>query len=459
MPAISPPTANNVEVLFYLTAFGSLFLAAIIWFGIFGKRRAGEAGFYLAGRALGPVAATATLGATAIGGTSTVLVVGLVYNYGLAAIWMELAGAAGLLLLGLLLAGRVRRLGLFSLPQIAGHFYGEAIRSIAAALVLASQIGWLALLLRACVTLLQPIFDLAPMPLLLITGGAFIFYTSIGGQLAVARTDLLQLALMATGILLVAAPLLAASANWEALPAGRLDFPTAPGYGPGVIAALALAYGLPHLVGSDIYSKLLSCRGQSTARQAALGASALKIIFAAGAATIGLAAAATLPAGLRADSVFPEVITATLPSALAAVVLLALLAALMSSADSVLLTAATVLGRDLLKLPGASVGRVATLIIGLAGIAVAGLFSTLLDLFVFAYSLFSAALTIPILFGFWRARLGLTSSGAAAAMLGGAATVVLCTLAGLPGQNGSLGGLAVSCLLLFGVSALARRQS
>jgi SSS family solute:Na+ symporter len=447
------PTATP-ETTFAALAAVCVYLVIVFLVGFVSRLRNGEAEYYLAARSLGRLAATSTLAATAIGGSATIVVVGQVYARGLPAIWIDLAGGLGLIVLGLLLAARVRRLGAFSLPEIAGMFYGREVRWLAALLVLFAQLGWLALLLRSCVALLQPLIGLGEIAILLLVGGVFIIYTVVGGQLAVARTDILQLILMAVGILLVAAPLLGGAAGWGSLPPGATAFPTGPGFPAEIVLPLIAVTALPHLAGSDIYSKLLSSRDERTARAAAVNAGIIKIVFGIAVGLIGLAAITLLPGGVPADSVLTAVALQILPAPAAAAAVVALLATLMSSADSVLLTAGTVFTRDLLGRRSATLGRIATAAIGLLGIALAALFSNLLEIFLFAYAFFSAGLTLPLILGFWRDRLKLNTAGAAASMAGGAAAVVIGRVAALPAELVSAGGLATGLVLLFGVSRI-----
>ena len=89
---------------------------------------------------------------------------------------------------------------------------------------------------------------------------------------------------------------------------------------------------------------------------------------------------------------------------------------------------------------------------------VAAAFPTLLGIFMFAYTLFSAGLTLPVLFGFWKDKLRLKAAGAAAAMLGGAAAVIATQLAGWHANLVVASGLGSSCALLFAFSLLTHRR-
>lgn len=447
---VAPSSPHEVST--WLLAVGFLYLVAVTVIAFTSRRQAaGEAGFYLAGRTLGPLAATSTIAATAIGSSSTILLVGLIYSRGLSAVWIELAGGAGLIILGLFFARRVRSMRLFTLPEIAGEFYGGGIRFTAACLVVVAEMGWLAMLLKASQVLLQPVIAAPPQMIIATVGFVFVFYTLVGGQLAVARTDILQLVLMGVIALAALAALALAGGEFWSSAGGNLRT-AGEGFPAEELIPLALVYGLSHIVGSDIYGKLLSARGGEVARRAAVGAGWIKIGFALAVASIGLAALAVLPAGVPPGEALSRLARDFLPPPVAALALLALLAALMSSADSVLLTAGTVLGRDLLGKSGPVAGRLAIAAIGIVGIALAGFFATLLDAFRFAYTLFSAALTLPILLGFWRHRLRISTLGAGAAMAGSAITVVVSTLMGLPAVWVPGVGLGTCCALLFAVS-------
>lgn len=435
----------------------AIYLLATAVTGLVSRRRSGsESGFYLAGRTLGRLTGTATLAATTIGGSATIIVIGTVFSRGLPGIWIDIAGGVGLIALGFLLAGKVRRLGLFSLPEIAGQFYGPAVRHISAALVLLAEVGWLGLLLKAGTEILQPLLPLHPTALLLSVGGVFIFYTAVGGQLAVARTDTIQLALMAAGILFVATPWLIGTGAWENVPLSSWHFPTGQDFPLTLLLPLILVSGLPHVVGSDIYGKLLSMKDEKVARFSAFSSGVLKIIFGIAAGLIGLAAIGILPSNTPPDQVLTKLLLNVLPAPVAALAAVAFLATLMSSADSVLLTACLVMNRDLLRIRGVSAGRISTVATGLLGILFAAAFSTLLDIFFFAYTLFSAGLTIPVLLGFWRHTLRLNTAGAVAAMLGSALAVLSGTALGWQAEYVTACGLGTSCILLFAVSLSTR---
>lgn len=450
----------NGSILILVFLF--VYFAVISVIGIVSRRKSvGECGYFLANRSLGFWTATSTLAATTIGGSATILVIGQVYAHGLAFIWTDLAGGTALIILGVFLAKKVRSMDVYSLPEIAGKFYGSVVRRISAVLVLIAEIGFLALLLRGAISLLQPFLQLHPLATLSFVSGIFIFYTLIGGQLAVARTDIVQLLLMFAGFVFALIYLGSLPGIWTSVPVQHWSFPVSEQFPVFSVLSLIIITGMPHIVGSDIYAKVLSSKDNRTARLSATTAGVLKIMVGIVVGLLGILAAGLLAPGLKPDEVLSTLILTLLPEALAAFIVLAFLATLMSSADSVLLTAGTVLTRDILRIRGErshKAGRVATAAIGIVGIVLTAQFSSMLSAFLFAYTLFTASLVIPILLGFWRDKLRITRYGAAAAMTGGGLSVIVTSLLGWHAHHITLSGLLFSSVLLFAVSLATRKH-
>jgi SSS family solute:Na+ symporter len=378
---------------------------------------------------------------------------GLVYRHGIAGLWFDLAGALGLAALGLFLAGRVRREAAVTLPEIVGRAYGPAARWWAALLVLVSEIVWFALLTEATQVVLTAAVGIAPTPALVLSTAVFVVYTWLGGQFAVVRTDLVQYGLMVLGIpgvaLLCA---LSGAGGLSGLPPELWSFPTSTTLGGRDIAGWLVLVGLPHLVGSDVYAKLLSCRDEETARRSALYAAVSKVVFGFAVAAIALAARkAALPMAAASD-VLPAAVLAFAPPALAAFVLVALVATMQSSADVVLLSASAVTARDLVPpLAGRplplSAARALTPLFGALGLAVAlAMGRDVLGTLKLGYSIFAAGLILPVLVALLPGRPLVPKWGAIAAMIAGGATAAAGRL------NPNLGSVGDPVLLGTGVN-------
>jgi SSS family solute:Na+ symporter len=321
----------------------------------------------------------------------------------------------------------VRREAALTLPEIVGRYYGPRARAAAAVLVLVSEVVWFALLVEGTQVVLTAAFGIEPVLAIVGSTAVFVLYTSLGGQFAVVRTDLLQYGLMVVGIPGIAlAFTLARVRHFPDLPAGFWSFPTSPMLSWSDVAALLVLVGLPHLVGSDVYSKVLSCRDEATARRSALLAAVSKIVFGISVAILALAARQALPPG-PAGLALPRAILGFVPAPLASLVLVSLVATLHTSADIVLLSAAAVTTRDLLapalgRPVPLGVARALSPLYGALGLAVAlAMDRNVIETLKLGYSIFSAGLILPVLAAFLPARWSVPPAGAIAAMAAGGA--------------------------------------
>jgi SSS family solute:Na+ symporter len=318
-----------------------------------------------------------------------------------------------------------------TLPEIVGRHYGPGARRAAAALVLVSEIVWFALLITATQTVLTAALRVPALPALLASTAVFLGYTSLGGQFAVARTDLVQYGVMVLAIPGVALYFaLTGAGGLGGLPSEVWSFPFSPTVRPGQVLALLVLIGLPHLVGSDVYAKLLSCRDEETARRAALLAAVSKVVFGLAVAAIALAARKSLPP-VEPGQALPAAVLGFLPPTAAALVLVALVATMQTSADVVLLSACAVTVRDLfpgLARGGRGVGAARALapVYGALGLAVAvALGRDVVETLKLGYSIFAAGIILPVLAAMLPEGARPPARGAIIAMIAGGAAAAL----------------------------------
>jgi solute:Na+ symporter, SSS family len=448
--------ADSVPTLF----LGALvvYLAAVLAIGVIWRRRAAkdEVSFFVADRSLSTFWTFTGLASLTTGGSTTIALAALVYTHGLTGLWLDLSGALGLAALGLFLARRVRRESAVTLPEIVGRYYGEPARRAAAVLVVAAEIVWFALLTEATQVVLTTAFGVAPDFAIVASTAVFVSYTALGGQFAVVRTDLLQYGLMLIGIPGIAlCAALPRAGGLSALPRELWSFPTSPSFRFTDVVAMLVLVGLPHLVGSDVYLKLFSSRDETAARRAALLAAGSKVLFGLAVAAIALVARASLPPIAPTDAL-PAAVLAFLPPALSALVLVALVATMQTSADVVLLSATAVTARDLLPaLTGRAVplslARAFPAVFGALGLVTAlALDRNVLETLKLGYSIFASGLILPVLAAFLPGRGRIPPAGAIAAMiLGGTAAIAARFAPGLfGGRDPVLLGTAVNAAAL-----------
>jgi SSS family solute:Na+ symporter len=174
----------------------------------------------------------------------------------------------------------------------------------------------------------------------------------------------------------------------------------------------------PHLVGPDIYSKLLSAKDLKTARRGALFAGVFKLVFAIAIGLLSLAAIVLFPGLENAAEALPKAILELSP-VLAGVVLAAFVSVMLSSADSVLLSSGTILSVDVLRKESISKTRVGIVCFGVLALLLSLYLQNIIDTLRLAYTIFTAGLTLPIIFGFSQKKTKVTSLGALVSLVAG----------------------------------------
>jgi SSS family solute:Na+ symporter len=439
-----------------------LYFVLIITIGILSKRNAtGADNFFVAGRRGSSLFVTGSLLATIIGGSATVGMAGLGFSRGLTGAWWLLVGSIGLVVLGVFFAKKVREFGLYTLPELVEKQYDGRVALAASILIVVSWIGIIAGQIVAAGIILSVLGMGNPVLWMVAFSIIFIIYTVVGGQFAVIRTDVFQIAIIFVGILvgvLISVSQVGGfSGLYSSLPAGQAAFPLSSKFDGIDLVTLLLLVGLTYVVGPDMYSRLFCARDGKTARTSAFSAALLIIPLAFGITMIGMAASVLFPQ-ISAEQAFPMVIKEVLPPVVGGIVLAALLCAVMSSADTTLLSAGTILTVDIIgKLKTSArqdrmmyYSRWWMVALGVTALVLALVLKGVISALLFAYTVYTAGVILPVIAGFYRGRLRVTSAGALAAIIGGGTAALLSRLLGIKYLD--LGALLISGLLLLLVS-------
>jgi solute:Na+ symporter, SSS family len=383
-------------------------------------------GFFLADRSLKTFPLLSTLTATTVGGSATIVAGGRIYAQGLPALTYDLAGGLGLIVLGLFLASKVRKTGLYTLPDITGSLFNKNVRHASAILIVITEIAWVSLLIQACSLVLSVALPIDFTQILIIMTILFISYTILGGQYAVVFTDIIQFIVMLIGICILAAPLLFFEAlpNIGQLTSTTLSFPVNEHIGFISVTSIFFMMFLPHVVGPDIYSKILSAKNETIAKKGAILSGIFKLIFAIAIAIIALSAIILFPNMSEPIKAIPVAIFNLSPF-IAGFVLAAFISVMLSSSDSCLLSAGTIISVDILKNKNFNITRAGILLVGLSALALALYLNDVLKTLELAYTIFTAGLTIPILFGFYKKKTRVNATGALLGLiLGGGISLI-----------------------------------
>ena len=446
----------------------ALYFSGMIAIGLVSRRKArGVDDFFVAGRKGSSLFITSSLLATIVGGSATVGMAGLGFTHGLTGAWWLLVGSVGLVVLGLFLADKVRKFGLYTLPELVEKQYDSRIALAASILIVVSWLGVVAGQIVASGKILSVLGVGSPVMWMIVFSVIFVAYTLLGGQYAVIRTDTLQIGIIFAGIFGGLALLLTRLGGWTGLKVSlspeQFAFPLSAQFGVKELISFLLLVGLTYVVGPDMYSRLFCARDIKTAKVSAFWTALFIIPFAFCITLIGMGAAALFPQ-ISPEQAFPTVINEVLPPFLGAIVLAALLGAVMSSADTCLLTASTILTVDIVGRFKSSLSQRKILFLSRWGIVVLGLCSLLLALtlkgvitaLLFAYTVYTCGLILPVIAGFYKSKLKVTPLGALVAIIGGGSVALVSKLFDI--EYLDLGGLLISGLLLFIVSFIDNRM-
>lgn len=444
-----------------------VYFLAMIAVGLWSRRKAREADdFFVAGRKGSALFITGSLVATIIGGSATVGVAGLGYSRGLTGVWWLLVGSIGLVFLGVFLAKKVREYGLYTLPEMVEKLYDRRVASVASILIVIAWLGVIAGQIIAAGQIMSVLGIGSPLLWMLIFTATFVFYTLIGGQYANIRTDLVQAIVIFIGIFggvtLLVTDLGGLGGLKSSLPPEWFSFPVSTTFGGYDLIALLLLVGLTYVVGPDMYSRIFSARDSKVARISVFWTAGIIIPFSFAVTIMGMGASVLFPQ-ISAEQAFPTLIKEFLPPFIGGLILAALLSAVMSSADSCLLSASTILSIDIVGQFRPSLKREQLLLLARWGIVFLGAGSFVLALtlkgvinaLLFAYTIYTAGLIVPILAGFYKNRLKVTPVGALVAIIGGGSTALISRLLDIKYLD--LGSLLISALLLFTVSLIENR--
>ncbi|HNQ37045.1 MAG TPA: hypothetical protein PKJ58_03725, partial [Prolixibacteraceae bacterium] len=216
---------------------------------------------------------TGSLFATIMGGSAILGTIELSQKAGWAAVWFLSSAAAGLFVL-FFMAGKVSRLGHYTLPEMVGLFYGKKAEKTASLMIPLAWLGIVAVQVIAGAKILKGLELMDYTEGVLLCGTVFIFYTLLGGQKSILKTDFIQSLILLAGLttLFVLRLRNGMSADLPPLHAGaffNLHFTHVD------LFILLITYSVTFVVGPDIYSRIFCARDEKTARRSVLLAALL----------------------------------------------------------------------------------------------------------------------------------------------------------------------------------------
>jgi sodium/proline symporter len=444
-----------IENTSYAISFTFLaYLIVMLGIGLYAYKLTSNAeDYFLGGRSLGPWPTAISAGASDMSGWLLLGLPGYAFASGMESIWLGGGLLVGTWLNWLLCAKRLRTYSIkaensLTIPHfLATRFQDKSklIQTISAAFILLFFLFYTSSGLVAGGKLFETVFHLDYTYAVVIGTVCVVSYTLFGGFLAVAWTDLVQGLMMAAALMIV--PVVALDGSWSELPATLaaknpelLDIWTnVKGEPLSLIGIVSLvAWGLGYFGQPHILARFKASRSNKDIKTARRIAVIWTVLCMAGALAIGLSGIVYVDnhiGGTLADpeKIFMIMVNAVFHPVVAGILLAAILAAIMSTADSQLLVSSSALAEDFYKQlinknatqkEIVNVGRFAVVAISIIALVLAlNPNSSVLGLVSYAWAGFGAAFGPAILLSlFWR---NMNRNGALAGIIVGGVTIVV----------------------------------
>ena len=428
----------------------AVYLVVLLAIGLWSRREAHDLeGYYVAGKRLPSWVIAFSSNAT---GESAWLLLGLTgmgYAIGVHAFWVILGEVLGVAAAWVFVARPFKeytdRYRAITVPDYLTERFRDtthAFRIVSAIIVLSMVTAYTAAQLTASGKAFDSFLGTGYQAGVWIGLAIVLFYTTVGGFKAVAYSDFVQGVLMLG--CLVALPLVAfpAAGGFAGVMAelGAID----PGLlrpmgsfgltAAGVASAFGfVAIGFAFLGSPQLLTRFMAARDQKQIVDGGFWAVLCVIGFDVGAVFSGMAGRVLFPGLADPETVLPEMSASLFPALFTGVFLVVVLAAIMSTVDSLLILASSAvvrdvwqktLGSDASELVLSRLGKGVTVVIGGLGLIAALTEVRMVFYFVlFAWSGIAAAFTPVVLCSlFWK---GTTRAGALTGMVGGFLTTVV----------------------------------
>ncbi len=498
-----------MELLAFVLYFALILGVGLFFF--FRSKSGGEKEYFLGGRAMGPWVTAMSAQASDMSGWLLMGFPGSILAFGMGKVWIGIGLALGTAANWIFVAKRLRRFSRASgdsitLPQyLTNRFASQSsvLKIVCAIIFLVSFTVYVSSAFVAgknVMTAVIPELADSPMLAMAIFAVFILLYTFLGGYKAVCWTDFFQGILML--IALLAVPIIMTTGSFDASYSGAFaDGITAFGTNPfaaswqDIVSGLAWGlgyFGMPHII-----VRFMAIKKPSMVKKSATVAIIWVVITLGAAIAIAILgrtfllgdgtslSALLLPAGAQQD-IFITIVLDVFPAFIAGILLAAIVAAAMSTADSQLLVASSAFTSDIYKPIIRKnkttdkeilwVGRIVVLIVAVVGfiIAASGInnadswANSIMSMVENAWGLFGASFgPVVILSLFWRR---FNYAGACAGIITGAAvdifwlltctnTIIKNPLIGVTGVYEVLPGFVAGLIAAVVVSLLTKAPS
>ncbi|MBQ9934689.1 MAG: sodium:solute symporter family protein [Lachnospiraceae bacterium] len=351
--------------------------------------------FTVAGKNQGLMSVYLSLMTSMIGASATMGIAENVWSIGFSAFWWLGVGAIGLLLQGLFLSEKIREMDVNTLPDIADKTVGSEAKALLSVIIAVTWIGIIAAQLVSLSKLVDVVLGGANEELvIIIIAGMVILYTILGGQLSVVKTDVVQSGIIAAGVVSTLVYLFIFMGENNEIIFDNIVLLKDSFNGFDLINLFFITGGT-YFLGPDIVSRNIISKDKKIAKKATILASISLAAFGVMLTLIGMWSLHNIPT-LRGMNPLVYIIHNVIPTPIAILFCLALISTLLSSVDTCLVNAATIIEHDLLKKNKVWQIRVIIAVLGLLALIIALNRSDIIGLLLGAYSVYSPGIVCPL---------------------------------------------------------------
>jgi len=359
----------------------ALYVLSMLGVGFYVSRRIKtDDDYFLAGRSLGPFLATFSIFATWFGAESCIGTAGNVYNYGLSRLHADPLGyALCILIMGVFFSRILWKKQITTIPDLFRNRFSMSTEKLAALIMIPSSIIWAAAQIRAFGQILHSTTDFGVTVAVTVAALVVIIYTMSGGMLADAYMDLIQGFALIGGLLFL---LIAVVMDLGGISAAISSIPTdkfsITGGGMENLSSLGrlelwMVPIMGSLVSQELVSRVVSSRSESVAFNSSWRAGLLYLTIGLIPVCLGLLGANYLPNLHEAETVMPLLAKTHLNYFFYIIFVGALVAAILSTVDSTLLSASALASHNLIYPSVKNLTERKKVIIARSGVLISGI--------------------------------------------------------------------------------------
>ena len=343
-------TADSPVLVVVTIGYFAIVLGVSIW-GYFHTET--EEDFLAAGRSIGPWVGGAVLAATQISAGTFVGTLGRHYLTGVSWIWIWFGVWTGWVISAMFVAPKLRRFGALTVADYVGkRFASEGARTLAAALIIVTYTIFLTAQFQAIGEIASAVFGIAPMVAMLALLASTGFYTALGGVRSSSYVEFVQTLIMVLALVLAVPVVLSHVGGLTALGeyVGSIE-PRVTGwwFSWRDLVAFGLAFGLSIAAAPYEMTRYYSMRdvGDGALRHRHLDGA--QVLIGSSVMILGIGMRGLFPFLPSADQASSIMASTVMSPLLGSLFLVAMLSAIMSTVNSILLVTGGAFAHDLYK--------------------------------------------------------------------------------------------------------------